>query len=190
MSNPNFFTYYRASTCCLFLSTNMEFCLRQTPRFTLPSPVTQKEAPRARHHELVANIQWESAAPKHSKPERAPGHSHHRHHLRSPFHHDGPHHHHRSAPDEQRQVQLCLPFIPPEDVAKANGEDNSPLCASLSLPDSLPSANPFAGIVIDDIVYDVTEFAKRHPGGQMPLRNLAGQSCSCKVPLSSLLWLS
>lgn len=36
------------------------------------------------------------------------------------------------------------------------------------------------GIVIDDVVYNVTEFASEHPGGAMPLMNLAGTSCSCK----------
>lgn len=36
------------------------------------------------------------------------------------------------------------------------------------------------GIVIDDVVYNVTEFASQHPGGAMPMMNLAGTSCSCK----------
>lgn len=33
--------------------------------------------------------------------------------------------------------------------------------------------------MIDDMVYDVTEFSNEHPGGQMPLKNFAGKSCSC-----------
>lgn len=37
--------------------------------------------------------------------------------------------------------------------------------------------------MIDDIVYDVTEFAKQHPGGQIPLRDFAGKSCSCELAI-------
>lgn len=56
-----------------------------------------------------------------------------------------------------------------------------------SLPDRYPRSDCLAGVVIDDIVYDVTEFSKQHPGGQRPLRNFAGKSCSCQFNTSFLV---
>ncbi|KAF3386365.1 hypothetical protein F1880_001396 [Penicillium rolfsii] len=80
------------------------------------------------------------------------------------------------------QDQSFLPFIPSGEVARANGEDGSPLCLSLYFSEFLRFADTTTGIVIDDIVYDLTKFAERHPGGQMPLRNFGGKSCSCRLP--------
>ncbi|OJJ83217.1 cytochrome b5-like heme/steroid binding domain-containing protein [Aspergillus glaucus CBS 516.65] len=54
-----------------------------------------------------------------------------------------------------------LPFISAAQVQRETGTEGSRIW-----------------VVIDDIVYDVTEFSKQHPGGQVPLRNFAGKSCS------------
>ncbi|OJJ38793.1 hypothetical protein ASPWEDRAFT_36462 [Aspergillus wentii DTO 134E9] len=66
-----------------------------------------------------------------------------------------------SMQHETAQATDHLPHIPASQVQAADGKNGSRLW-----------------IVIDDIVYDVTEFCRRHPGGEMPLRHFAGQSCS------------
>ncbi|PYH88646.1 hypothetical protein BO71DRAFT_435546 [Aspergillus ellipticus CBS 707.79] len=60
-------------------------------------------------------------------------------------------------------------FIPPAQVQAADGKDGNRLW-----------------IVIDDVVYDVTDFAKQHPGGEMPFQELcwtvvflSGSSTAC-----------
>ena len=37
------------------------------------------------------------------------------------------------------------------------------------------------GIVIDEIVYDCSDFISKHPGGEAVIRNLSGSDCSCKL---------
>ncbi|KAL1962365.1 hypothetical protein VTN77DRAFT_9778 [Rasamsonia byssochlamydoides] len=55
----------------------------------------------------------------------------------------------------------ALPFIDATEVRKRDGKNHSRLW-----------------IVIDDIVYDCSSFVHKHPGGEMPIRNFAGKSCS------------
>jgi cytochrome b involved in lipid metabolism len=38
------------------------------------------------------------------------------------------------------------------------------------------------GLVIDNIVYDCTNFLKDHPGGTTVLESFGGAECSCKSP--------
>ncbi|KAH8695459.1 cytochrome b5-like heme/steroid binding domain-containing protein [Talaromyces proteolyticus] len=54
-----------------------------------------------------------------------------------------------------------LPFISAEGVKQQNGKENSKLW-----------------LVIDDIVYDCSTFARQHPGGEAVLKNFGGKDCS------------
>lgn len=62
---------------------------------------------------------------------------------------------HESVPDHE------LPFIPASDIAAATIRER---CRLL--------------IVIDDIVYDCTNFAEEHPGGATILENFKGTDCT------------
>jgi len=54
-----------------------------------------------------------------------------------------------------------LPFLAPEVVKQMDGTDHSRLW-----------------LVIDDIVYDCTDFVDDHPGGETVIRSFGGRSCS------------
>lgn len=74
-----------------------------------------------------------------------------------------------------------LPFIPAAEVlARRRTEDaNSPLPASKSLGDELkPSAGHELWIVVDDVIYDCTEFIEEHPGGEQVISSFIGEDCS------------
>ena len=92
--------------------------------------------------------------------------------------------------DSLRKTSLDVTVIHIEDANATNA--NSPEFArtvpsSLSdddlpfIPASIVSASASSGrhwIVIDDIVYDCTEFAAEHPGGQEVLQPFKGHDCS------------
>lgn len=40
------------------------------------------------------------------------------------------------------------------------------------------STDNYTGIVVDDIVYDCTDFVKEHPGGDQIIRSFGGDDCS------------
>lgn len=54
-----------------------------------------------------------------------------------------------------------LPFIPPETVISRDGKEGSKLW-----------------IVIDDVVYDCSDFTRVHPGGDNIIQSFGGQNCS------------
>lgn len=46
------------------------------------------------------------------------------------------------------------------------------------------------GIVIDNVVYDCSEFVAVHPGGDTVIRSFGGQDCSCMLSKQILFVLS
>jgi cytochrome b involved in lipid metabolism len=74
-----------------------------------------------------------------------------------------------------------LPFIPAAEVlARRRTEDaNSPLPASKALRDELKSSSGHElWIVVDDVIYDCTEFIEEHPGGEQVISSFIGEDCS------------
>lgn len=75
-----------------------------------------------------------------------------------------------------------LPAIPPTEVRRRNGEgDSGRLCTYL--PPSVRVlhvlvSDQFAGIVVDSVVLDVTEYQTKHPAGRSILMGFGGQDCS------------
>lgn len=78
--------------------------------------------------------------------------------------------------------RLGLPFISPEVVKQHTGKARNRLCKFKEL--GMPSSSTnycLQGIVIDDIVYDCSNFISEHPGGEAVIRNLGGSDCSCTL---------
>ena len=75
-----------------------------------------------------------------------------------------------------------LPSIPPEVVKQHSRKAENRLC-KLNEVLMLRSftTNYLLGIVIDEIVYDCSDFISEHPGGEAVIRNLSGSDCSCKL---------
>lgn len=74
-----------------------------------------------------------------------------------------------------------LPFIPAAEVlARRRTEDgNSPLLASEALRDEVKSSSGRElWIVVDDVIYDCTEFIEDHPGGEQVISSFIGEDCS------------
>ncbi|BCS22975.1 cytochrome b5-like heme/steroid binding domain-containing protein [Aspergillus puulaauensis] len=71
-----------------------------------------------------------------------------------------------------------LPYIGPEILSLVEKYWTSASAAEKpqNKDTSLPS--PPAWIVIDNIVYDCTEFQHQHPGGSVVIRSFIGQDCS------------
>lgn len=75
-----------------------------------------------------------------------------------------------------------LPFIPPEVVKQHNVKAEDRLCKFNEMQMLLFSATyHLQGIVIDEIVYDCSDFISTHPGGEAVICNLSGSDCSCKL---------
>lgn len=76
---------------------------------------------------------------------------------------------HASPPSEYPPQNISirdddLPFIPPAIVRNKQSD--------------LSQAGGLAWIVIDNIVYDCTNFIKEHPGGDTVIRSFIGEDCS------------
>jgi cytochrome b involved in lipid metabolism len=170
----------------------MEFYnIRQTPSFGLISPGKHTVMPDTSHiehlNEQPKGYRSDHEALDGKHHDRDDQHNRNRHHVHFPFHrrtynHNIPLHENRQS----ESVSDDLPYIPATEVEKADGKDGSPICKFSRA--TLQDNNPFrcvyidrsTGVVIDNTVYDVTSFAHEHPGGAMPLKNLAGMSCSCR----------
>jgi hypothetical protein len=75
-----------------------------------------------------------------------------------------------------------LPFITADEVVKRDGTRGSDIC----MLDFYPLANTndsdqCTGIVVDNVVLDVTQYQHQHPGGSSIVRGFAGQDCSWQV---------
>lgn len=71
-----------------------------------------------------------------------------------------------SVPDE------ALPFIPPAIVRSQRLR--------------FSKAKVLAWIVVDNIVYDCTEFIKEHPGGETVIQSFIGEDCSWQLFLATI----
>lgn len=65
-----------------------------------------------------------------------------------------------------------LPFIPKEEVASKKRE------AQILLNEQKMSENEDLWIVVDNVVYDCSEFVTDHPGGEQVIRSFQGEDCS------------
>ena len=75
-----------------------------------------------------------------------------------------------------------LPFIPPDVVKQHSTKAENRLCKlNEVLMLRFSATNYLQGIVIDEIVYDCSDFISKHPGGEAVIRNLSGSDCSCKL---------
>ncbi|KAJ9209266.1 hypothetical protein DTO166G4_9139 [Paecilomyces variotii] len=136
--------------------------IQQTPRFGLATPSKHNDGAVVSHIEHTAERNGSHRQFRGNIRHGEIRHDrHHRRHRLTPFHHQSDPHPHDEQQEGRVALKKELPFIAPEKVASANGAIGSPIW-----------------IVIDNIVYDVTKFSNVHPGGEMPLKNFAGQSCS------------
>ncbi|KAL2865977.1 cytochrome b5-like heme/steroid binding domain-containing protein [Aspergillus lucknowensis] len=77
-----------------------------------------------------------------------------------------------------------LPYIDPkilslvEEHWSSSTSSDSDSASSSPQSQSQSQAKPSAWIVIDDIVYDCTEFQHEHPGGTVVIRSFVGQDCT------------
>lgn len=62
-----------------------------------------------------------------------------------------------------------LPFIPPETVRELSQPQSTQRTTTTATP---------LWIVVDNIIYDCSEFLNEHPGGQQVILSFAGQDCS------------
>lgn len=70
-----------------------------------------------------------------------------------------------------------LPFIESHEVTKYVSKAAGGLCRSyLSVHSTI--VLKLSGIVVDDIVYDCTDFVMVHPGGSQVIESFAGAECS------------
>lgn len=73
-----------------------------------------------------------------------------------------------------------LPYIPPNQVCQRDGKSGGTICKGRL---SAPVGDTYdSGVVIDDIVYDCSSFASKHPGGRAVIMSFGGKDCSCKWP--------
>ncbi|OJJ00695.1 hypothetical protein ASPVEDRAFT_40236 [Aspergillus versicolor CBS 583.65] len=71
-----------------------------------------------------------------------------------------------------------LPYIDPAVLSLVEKSWNSALTADKSHNTDTSPPFPPAWIVIDNIVYDCTDFQHHHPGGSVVIRSFVGQDCS------------
>ncbi|KIV83434.1 hypothetical protein PV11_05461 [Exophiala sideris] len=88
-----------------------------------------------------------------------------------------------------------LPHIPPVEVGRRDGKEQSNLCKTASRMCPLVRSDQKltgvvqAGLVIDEIVYDCTSFVDKHPGGDAVIKSFAGKDCSCELEITFLPYL-
>jgi hypothetical protein len=85
-------------------------------------------------------------------------------------------------------TEEALPEYSADEVAAHDGKEGRGICEYAQLPlsttKSCPEANRLtvsAGIVVEDKIYDCTNFADMHPGGESMILQFAGKSCTWQV---------
>ncbi|KAL4922145.1 hypothetical protein BDW62DRAFT_173007 [Aspergillus aurantiobrunneus] len=77
---------------------------------------------------------------------------------------------HPSTPDSE------LPYIDPTVLSQVAQHWTE--TTSTSSTEETGTCEPLAWIVVDNIVYDCTDFQHEHPGGTVVIRSFVGQDCS------------
>jgi hypothetical protein len=82
-----------------------------------------------------------------------------------------------------------LPTISADEVGLRTGINGERLCEYPSRSTALSTdvLTALAGIVVDEIVYDCTDFLGKHPGGSHIIREFGGRDCSWQVSRYPLL---